>query len=76
MEERWTVHPDDPLSAEVAIRWNQSHARGDWSVRTEATARMTASATALRMQATLTAWEGEDEVFRRDWDETVARQFV
>jgi hypothetical protein len=37
---------------------------------------MTATATHLRMQATLTAWEGDQVVFRRDWDEEVARDFV
>ena len=37
---------------------------------------MTASATHLRMRAVLTAWEGGDIVFRREWDEEVARKFV
>jgi uncharacterized protein len=30
----------------------------------------------LRMTARLTAWEGEQVVFQRDWDEEVARDFV
>ena len=37
---------------------------------------MTATATHLRMQARLTAWEGGTVVFERDWDEEVARDFV
>jgi hypothetical protein len=37
---------------------------------------MTATATGLRMQAKLTAWEGETVVFERSWDETTDRRFV
>lgn len=76
MAERWTIRPDDPLSAEVTIRWTQSLRRGNWSVRTEAEARMTGTESDLRMQAQLTAWEGDAQVFTRSWDETVARSFV
>ena len=50
--------------------------RGDWRVRTRAETVMTASATHLRMQATLTAWEGETVIFQSDWDEEVDRKFV
>ncbi|MCX7888353.1 MAG: CocE/NonD family hydrolase [Rhodobacteraceae bacterium] len=76
MAERWEIRPDDPLSASADIRWEQRLMRGDWKVRTEAEARMTATATELRMTARLTAWEGETEVFRRSWDERVPRRFV
>jgi hypothetical protein len=37
---------------------------------------MTGTATHLRMQATLTAWEGDEVVFERRWDEEVPRRFV
>ena len=45
-------------------------------MRTRAETVMTSTATHLRMQATLTAWEGEQQVFHRDFEESVARQFV
>ena len=76
MTERWEIRPDDPLSARAVHVWNQRRSRGDWSIRTRAEAEMTATATHLRMKASLTAWEGETEVFRRDWDEEVERRFV
>lgn len=76
LDERWEVRPGDPLSARAHHVWTQTLRRGDWSVRTEAEAEMTATATHLRMTARLTAWEGEVQVFERHWDETVARQFV
>jgi hypothetical protein len=73
--ERWEVGAA-PLSARAAITWEQRLSRGDWRVRTRAETVMTATATHLRMTATLTAWEGEAVVFQRDWDEEVARDFV
>ena len=75
-QERWTIRPDDPLSAEVAIRWEQRLWRGDWRVRTVASAGMTATATHLRMTGEVVAYEGEAEVSRRAWDESVPRRFV
>lgn len=73
--ERWDVGAD-PLSARAEITWEQRLSRGDWRVKTRAETVMTASATHLRMQATLTAWEGDRVVFQRNWDEEVDRKFV
>jgi hypothetical protein len=74
--ERWEIDPGDPLSAVATIRWEQRLERGDWRVRTLAETRMTGTATQLRMTARLTAWEGGQEVWSRDWDESVPRDFV
>jgi uncharacterized protein len=76
VRERWTVHPDDPLSAEAEIVWEQRLSRGPWSVRTEARTRMMSSASHLRMTAELVAWEGSAEIFRRTWDENVPRAII
>ena len=45
-------------------------------MRTRAWAEMTGTGTHLRMQARLTAWEGDAVVFDRHWDEEVERTFV
>ncbi len=76
MSERWEIRPDDPLSAKAVHVWEQRLSRGDWSVRTKAVAEMTGTADDLRMTAVLRAWEGEDLVFERRWDDRVARRFV
>ncbi len=76
LTERWEIRPDDPLSAHATHVWQQHLSRGDWRVRTEVWAEMTASATHLRMQARLTAWEGDTQVFQRAWDDSVVRKFV
>ena len=76
MSERWEIHPDDPLSARATHTWEQRLSRGDWSVRTHAWAEMTATATHLRLTARLRAWEGDDLIFQRDWDDEVPRKAV
>ncbi len=76
MTELWEVHPDDPLSARAVHSWEQRLSRGDWRVRTEARAEMTATASALRMTARLAAYEGDSLIFERHFDEEVPRRFV
>jgi putative CocE/NonD family hydrolase len=76
MSERWEIAPDDPLSAKAVHVWEQRLSRGDWSVRTKASAEMTGTASHLRLKAHLRAWEGEVLVFERHWDEEVERSFV
>jgi hypothetical protein len=76
MTELWEVHPDDPLSARAVHTWEQRLSRGTWRVRTEAHAEMTATASELRLSARLRAYEGDDLVFERLFDDAVPRRFV
>lgn len=76
MSELWEVHPSDPLSARAVHTWEQRLSRGAWSVRTEAWAEMTASASHLRMKARLRAFDGDVMVFERSFDDEVARSFI
>jgi uncharacterized protein len=76
MAERWSIRPDDPLSAEAFCEFFQYLARGDWSVKTSGWARMTASAHTLYMSAHLEAWDGDERIFFRDWQQEVARHQV
>jgi hypothetical protein len=76
MSELWEIHPDDPLSARAVHTWEQRLSRGDWAVRTRAETEMTATASHLRMKAVLTAWEGDQIIFTRSFDDEVARRFV
>ncbi|MFN3971402.1 MAG: CocE/NonD family hydrolase [Gemmobacter sp.] len=71
--ERWTIHPDDPLSARAEIDWHQHHAQGDLTITTHAHVAMTSTATHLRMTATLTAHENGGQVFYRTWEVDVPR---
>ncbi len=76
MSELWQVHPDDPLSARAVHTWEQRLSRAGWSVRTQVQAEMTATANHLRLTAHLTAWQGDEIIFQREFDETVERRFV
>ena len=80
MREVWTIHPDDPLSAAVAIDWTQAHRRGGWAVRSTVRARQTADAEALHLQADLTVEIDEPghptETIRRDFAARVPRRHV
>jgi putative CocE/NonD family hydrolase len=75
-QERWEIHPEDPLSARAAIRWEQRLRRGGWSVRTVAESEMWADADHLHFRATLRAWEGEAVVFERVFEDKVARDHI
>lgn len=76
LSERWSVHPDDPLSAEAFFDWEQRLARAGVTVRTQGWARMTATQTTLLLTAHLEAWEGQALVFSRDWAQEVPREHV
>lgn len=76
MSERWTIRPDDPLSARAEIWWEQTLGRGDWSVRTEARSSMRSDAGAFHVTARLDAWEGEATAFGRDFTATIPRRHL
>lgn len=74
--ERWTIHPDDPLSATAEIRWHQQFARPGWSAETEAVTRLTGTATTLAFHAETVA-RANGEVIHRDSDtREVPRRYV
>ena len=76
MSERWSIHPDAPASARAFCVWEQRFARGDWSVRTQASTEMWADGPDLIIRAQLQAWEGETEIFSRMYQDAVPRLFV
>ncbi len=76
MSERWTIHPDDPLSAACHIEWEQTLSRGDWSVRTLATSAMRSTAAEFIVTSALSAWEGNDQIFNRGYSARIARAFI
>jgi uncharacterized protein len=76
MTELWHIHPDDPLSARAVHTWEQRLSRDEWCVKTKAWAEMTASATELHLKARLTAYQGEEVIFDRSFDDRVPRRFL
>jgi len=76
LDRSYSVHPDDPLSANVDIAWEKHFARGDWSVTTHADIQMRTESTEFVIDASLDAYEGGTRVFSKVWNERIPRNGV
>ena len=76
IRQRFWIQDDDPLAARAELRHSLITQRGDWSVRIETSACLTANRERFRLEATLEAFEGEQQVFSRRWDRAVPRDLV
>jgi hypothetical protein len=70
------VEENDPLSATKELRRTQTMAREAWQIRIETQMRLSCNGDAFLLQASLRAWEGANEVCRREWDRSIARDFL
>lgn len=71
--ERWTIRPDDPLSARGWCHWTDERGRGDWQLRTETTCEMWSDATHFHLHATIEAYEGGARVHHREVADSIRR---
>ena len=74
--ERWTIDPADPLSAFGETHWTQTLSRSGWSVRTETHSTMRSDRENFYLTGRIEAFEGEQLVFERDFEETIARDHI
>ncbi len=74
--DRYTIRPDDPLSARVEIAWRVQLARGDWRVETRTRTVLTATKSTFELDATLEAFEGDQPVHRERWERSIPRDLV
>jgi uncharacterized protein len=73
---RFHIEDDDPLSAVAELRRTDTKSREGWQVRIETQMRLACTRDVFLLQASLRAWEGENEVCRRDWERAIARDFL
>ena len=73
VEQRYSIHPDDPLSACHEARWRYEFRRGDWSVRIDSESVMTSDADSFHLAREVTAREGNTVVIARSWEEEIPR---
>ena len=73
---QYHVEDNDPLSAVAELRNIQTVSRNEWQIRVETQMRLSSTRDAFRLQGSLRAFEGSDEVCRRDWDRSIPRDFV
>lgn len=74
--ERWSVKPDDPLSARAQIDWQQTGGRDDWHWRTDAAVTMHSDADWIYVQARLTVQDDDKVIFDRHYEDKIERRFV
>ena len=73
VEQRYSIHPDDPLSARLEARWRYEFRRGDWSVRIDSESVMTSDEESFHLERAVTAREGGAVAVSLRWKESVAR---
>ena len=54
----------------------QTLSRNEWQIRVETQLRMSSTGNAFLLQGSLRAFEGDNEVCRRDWDRSIPRDFL
>ncbi|KIN61756.1 X-Pro dipeptidyl-peptidase family protein [Sulfitobacter noctilucae] len=71
--ERWSIHPDDPLSATGHCHWTEELERDGTALRTETTSTMTSDATHFHLTARLEAYENDILIYERDVTDRIPR---
>ena len=72
---QYHVEENDPLSAVAELRNTQTLSRNEWQIRVETQLRLSSTRDAFLLQGSLRAFEGANEVCRRDWDRSIPRDF-
>lgn len=76
VSERWSIKPDDPLSACSDIHWEQTGGREDWQWRTDASLKVRCDTTHFYVTAKLTAYNNDDVIFEKNYSDSIEREFV
>ena len=74
--ERWTINPDDPLSATGLCHWTEELERDGIKLRTETHSKMWSDATAFYLTARLEAYENGTLIYERDVEDGTPRHFM
>ncbi|MEZ5812177.1 MAG: CocE/NonD family hydrolase [Rhizobiaceae bacterium] len=75
VRQRFSIHPDDPLSARHEATWRFEFRRGDWSVVVDTENLMTSTADSFILQRSIIARQGDEKLFEREQTETLPRKF-
>ncbi|MEM0936206.1 MAG: CocE/NonD family hydrolase [Pseudomonadota bacterium] len=72
-DRRYTITPDDPLSAKATMTQMSCFERGAWKARIETYSEQTATATEFHLVSRLKAWSGEELIFEEEKTHTIPR---
>ncbi|MDF0599374.1 CocE/NonD family hydrolase [Psychromarinibacter sp. C21-152] len=73
-QERYSVLPPDPTSAEGEVTWVHEMSRDGWAVKTETWTRLTCDAQSYHISATLRAWCDGTMEREHDWTVSIPRE--
>ena len=74
---QYHIHPDDPTSACVDLRATETYGReGQLDARIEAHQKMTCDETHFIIEAKLDVFDGEKEIYSRQWNKRIARDCI
>jgi uncharacterized protein len=73
---RPNITSNDPLSAVAELHQTQTLSRNEWQIRVETRMRLSSTRDIFLLQGSLRAFEGANEVCRRDWDQSIPRDFL
>jgi putative CocE/NonD family hydrolase len=72
--QRYTIHPEDPLSAKAEYEWEWEYSRGDeWQTRTFTRTEITCDQHFFFLKAESKAWENDEMIFSKSWDKKYPR---
>ncbi len=71
--ERYRIVEDDPLSCSAEVTWQWFFERGDWRIRTEMRTKVECDKRNFIVTARLAAFEGDTQIFERDFEERIRR---
>ena len=74
--ERWSIHPDDPLSARGSCHWTDELERDGIRLRTETRCEMWSDETHFFLTARLEAFENDALIHARDVTDRIARDLI
>jgi uncharacterized protein len=72
----YRVEENDPLGAVAELSHTQTLSRDEWQIKVETRMRLSSTGHAFSLQGSLHAWEGANEVCRREWDRSLPRDFM
>lgn len=74
--EKWSIHPDDPLSARGTCRWTQEMQRDEIKLLTETNCEMWSNSEEFFLRAEINAYENEVLIFSKTVEDTVPRNHM
>ncbi|MDH6232108.1 putative CocE/NonD family hydrolase [Mesorhizobium soli] len=76
VRQRFSVKPDDPLTAEAFAEWTMDLKRDGWEIRTNSHHRMTCDATHFHIEAGISTFENGKPVYEHYWNQKIPRDHI